>query len=104
MSGHDIDAMHKGDRIQLLVFFVLLYFHFGSLAKCLIVLLSVPFSKVGEIWLVYLLGYNLRVAVWTRIITLAGVGAETSVVMIVYLDEGLFVGTGATPTLHEGES
>ncbi|MDE2322885.1 MAG: efflux RND transporter permease subunit [candidate division NC10 bacterium] len=73
--------------LTLLVIFVLLYFNFGSLAKCLIVLLSVPFSLVGGIWLLYLLGYNLSVAVWVGIIALAGVAAETGVVMIVYLDE-----------------
>ncbi|MDD5558167.1 CusA/CzcA family heavy metal efflux RND transporter [Candidatus Methylomirabilis sp.] len=73
--------------LTLLIIFVLLYFNFGSLAKCLIVLLSVPFSLVGGIWLLYLLGYNLSVAVWVGIIALAGVAAETGVVMIVYLDE-----------------
>ncbi|PWB46187.1 MAG: CusA/CzcA family heavy metal efflux RND transporter [Candidatus Methylomirabilota bacterium] len=73
--------------LTLLIIFVLLYFNFGSLAKCLIVLLSVPFALVGGIWLLYLLGYNLSVAVWVGIIALGGVAAETGVVMIVYLDE-----------------
>src|SRR5574337_586774 len=74
--------------LTLLIIFVLLYFNFGSLTKCIIVLLSVPFSLVGGIWLLYFLGYNLSVAVWVGIIALAGVAAETGVVMIVYLDEG----------------
>jgi len=73
--------------LTLLVIFILLYFNFGSLAKCLIVLLSVPFALVGGVWLLYLLGYNLSVAVWVGIIALAGVAAETGVVMIVYLDQ-----------------
>jgi len=73
--------------LTLLIIFVLLYFNFGSLAKCLIVLLSVPFALVGGIWLLYLLDYHLSVAVWVGIIALAGVAAETGVVMIVYLDD-----------------
>jgi Cu(I)/Ag(I) efflux system membrane protein CusA/SilA len=73
--------------LTLLIIFVLLYMNFESVAKSLIVLLSVPFSLVGAVWLLYLLGYNLSVAVWVGIIALAGVAAETGVVMIVYLDE-----------------
>src|SRR6266850_971437 len=73
--------------LTLLIIFVLLYLNFQSVAKSLIVLLSVPFSLVGSIWLLYLLSYNLSVAVWVGIIALAGVAAETGMVMIVYLDE-----------------
>jgi len=73
--------------LTLLIIFVLLYLNFQSVAKTFIVLLSVPFSLVGSIWLLYFLGYNLSVAVWVGIIALAGVAAETGVVMIVYLDE-----------------
>ena len=73
--------------LTLLIIFVLLFFNFRSVAKTLIVLLSVPFALVGSIWLLYFLGYNLSVAVWVGIIALAGVAAETGVVMIVYLDE-----------------
>ncbi len=73
--------------LTLLIIFVLLYMNFQSVAKSLIVLLSVPFSMVGAVWYLYLLGYNLSVAVWVGIIALAGVAAETGVVMIVYLDE-----------------
>jgi Cu(I)/Ag(I) efflux system membrane protein CusA/SilA len=71
----------------LLIIVVLLYSNFNSLSKTLIVLLSVPFALVGGVWLILLLGYNLSVAVWVGFIALAGVAAETGVVMIVYLDE-----------------
>ena len=73
--------------MTLLIIFVLLYLNFGSISKTLIILLSVPFSVVGSIWLLSLLGYNLSVAVWVGLIALAGVAAETGVIMIVYLDE-----------------
>ncbi|HEU4343854.1 MAG TPA: efflux RND transporter permease subunit [Candidatus Binatia bacterium] len=73
--------------LTLVIIFVLLYMNFQSVAKSVIVLLSVPFAVVGAVWLLYLLGYNLSVAVWVGIIALAGVAAETGVVMIVYLDE-----------------
>ena len=73
--------------LTLLLIFLLLYLNFKSSAKSLIVLLSVPFSLIGAVWYIYLLGYNLSVAVWVGIIALAGVAAETGVVMIVYLDE-----------------
>ncbi len=66
---------------------LLLYLNFRSLVKSLIVLLSVPFAAIGAIWFLYLLGYNLSVAVWVGIIALAGVAAETGVVMLVYLEE-----------------
>jgi Cu(I)/Ag(I) efflux system membrane protein CusA/SilA len=72
--------------LTILIIFVLLYLNFQSVAKSLIVLLSVPFSLVGSVWLLYLLGYNLSVAVWVGIIALAGVAAEIGVVMIVYID------------------
>jgi Cu(I)/Ag(I) efflux system membrane protein CusA/SilA len=73
--------------ITLLIILVLLYSNFNSVAKTLIVMLSVPFALVGGIWLIYLLDYNTSVAVWVGFIALAGVAAETGVVMIVYLDE-----------------
>lgn len=73
--------------LTLLIILVLLYANFNSVAKTLIVMLSVPFALVGGIWLIYLLGYNTSVAVWVGFIALAGVASETGVVMIVYLDE-----------------
>jgi Cu(I)/Ag(I) efflux system membrane protein CusA/SilA len=73
--------------VTLAVILLLLYLNFRSLAKSLIVLLSVPFAAIGAIWFLYVLGYNLSVAVWVGIIALAGVAAETGVIMLVYLDE-----------------
>lgn len=73
--------------VTLAVILLLLYLNFRSLAKSLIVLLSVPFAAIGAIWYLYYLGYNLSVAVWVGIIALAGIAAETGVVMLVYLDE-----------------
>jgi Cu(I)/Ag(I) efflux system membrane protein CusA/SilA len=72
--------------VTLLVIFVLLYFNTRSVTKVFIVLLAVPFSLIGAFLLVYLLGYNLSVAVWVGIIALAGVDAETGVIMLLYLD------------------
>jgi Cu(I)/Ag(I) efflux system membrane protein CusA/SilA len=72
--------------VTLLTIFVLLYLNFRRLTETLIVMLSVPFSLVGGIWLMTLLGYNLSVAVAVGFIALAGVAAETGVVMLIYLD------------------
>jgi Cu(I)/Ag(I) efflux system membrane protein CusA/SilA len=55
--------------------------------KVFIVLLAVPFSLIGAFWFIYLLGYNMSVAVWVGIIALAGVDAETGVIMLLYLDQ-----------------
>ncbi|MGH7255004.1 MAG: efflux RND transporter permease subunit, partial [Nitrospirales bacterium] len=73
--------------LTIFLIFVLLYLNFGSVAKSLIVLLSVPFALVGAIWYLAFLNYNLSVAVWVGLIALAGVAAETGVIMIVFLDE-----------------
>jgi len=70
----------------LLIIFVLIYLNTRSLTKTFIVLLTVPFSLIGAFWLVYLLGYNMSVAVWIGLIALAGLDAETGVVMLLYLD------------------
>jgi Cu(I)/Ag(I) efflux system membrane protein CusA/SilA len=72
--------------VTLLLVIVLLYFNTRNPTKIVIVLLAVPFSLIGAFWLIYLLGYNLSVAVWVGIIALAGVDAETGVVMLLYLD------------------
>jgi copper/silver efflux system protein len=71
--------------VTLLIVFVLLYINTRSVVEASIVLLAVPFSLVGAIWLLYLLGYNLSVAVWVGLIALAGLDAETGVVMLLYL-------------------
>ena len=73
--------------VTLVVILLLLYLNFRSLTKSLIVLLSVPFAVIGAMWYLHYLDYNLSVAVWVGIIALAGVAAETGVVMLVYLDE-----------------
>ena len=72
--------------LTLLIIFVLLYLNFRRVTETLIVMLSVPFALVGGIWLMWLLGYNLSVAAAIGFIALAGVAAETGVVMLIYLD------------------
>src|SRR5207244_8274048 len=72
--------------LTLLIVLLLLYFNTGSFVKTLIILLAVPFSAVGAIWLLYLLGYNMSVAVWVGLIALLGVDAETGVFMLLYLE------------------
>ena len=73
----------------LVIIFVLLYLTFGRSSEALLVMLSLPFALVGGFWLIYLLGYNLSVAVAVGFIALAGVAAEFGVVMLVYLDNAL---------------
>jgi Cu(I)/Ag(I) efflux system membrane protein CusA/SilA len=72
--------------VTLLIIFLLLYLNFRRLTETLIVMLSVPFALVGGVWLMWALGYNLSVAVAVGFIALAGVAAETGVVMLIYLD------------------
>jgi Cu(I)/Ag(I) efflux system membrane protein CusA/SilA len=72
--------------LTLAVIFLLIYFNTRSAVKTFIVLLAVPFSLVGAFWFIYLLGYNMSVAVWVGLIALAGLDAETGVVMLLYLD------------------
>jgi Cu(I)/Ag(I) efflux system membrane protein CusA/SilA len=73
----------------LLIIFLLLYLNFRTLAGTLIVMLSLPFALVGGIWLMWLQGFNLSVAVAVGFIALAGVAAETGVVMLIYLDQAM---------------
>ncbi len=73
--------------ITLLLIFLLLYLNFRRISETLIVMLSVPFALVGGVWLLWLLDYNLSVAVAVGFIALAGVAAETGVVMLVYLEQ-----------------
>ena len=72
--------------LTLAIIFFILYINTQSITKVLIVLLAVPFSLVGAIWLLYFLGYNISVAVVVGLIALAGLDAETGVVMLLYLD------------------
>ncbi|HAZ60533.1 MAG TPA: CusA/CzcA family heavy metal efflux RND transporter [Gammaproteobacteria bacterium] len=70
----------------LLIILLLLYLNFRALTQPLIVMLTVPFALVGGVWLIWLLGYNMSVAVAVGFIALAGLAAETGVVMLIYLD------------------
>jgi Cu(I)/Ag(I) efflux system membrane protein CusA/SilA len=72
--------------VTLLIILVLLYLNFGRITETLIVMASVPFALVGGIWLMDLMGFNMSVAVAVGFIALAGVAAETGVVMLIYLD------------------
>jgi len=72
--------------ITLLIVFALLYFNRRSAAEAGIVMLAVPFSLVGAVWFLWLLHYNLSVAVWVGMIALAGLDAETGTIMLLYLD------------------
>ncbi len=73
--------------LTIIIIFLLLYFHFKNLTESFIVMLSLPFALVGGVWLMFFSGYNMSVAVAVGFIALAGLAAETGVVMLVYLDE-----------------
>ncbi|HEX7981266.1 MAG TPA: CusA/CzcA family heavy metal efflux RND transporter [Gemmatimonadaceae bacterium] len=87
----------------LAIIFLLLYFNFRSVGETLIVMLSLPFALVGGIWFIWALGYNWSVAVAIGFIALAGVAAETGVVMLIYLDHAWAerCAQSATPTLRD---
>ena len=72
--------------ITLFIVFLLLYFNTGSAVKTMIILSAVPFSAIGAVWFLYLLHYNMSIAVWVGLIALLGVDAETAVFMLLYLD------------------
>lgn len=72
--------------VTLFLVFLLIYFNTKSVTKTAIVLLAVPFSLVGAIWFLYVLDYNMSTAVWVGLIALAGLDAETAIVMLLYLD------------------
>lgn len=75
--------------VTLMLIFLLLYLNFRRVTESLIVMLSVPFALVGGIWLMWALDYNMSVAVAVGFIALAGVAAETGVIMLIYLDQAL---------------
>jgi len=75
--------------VTIFIIFLLLYLNFKRLTETLIVMLSLPFSLVGGLWLMYWMGFNMSVAVAVGFIALAGVAAETGVVMLIYLDHAL---------------
>ncbi|HYP67506.1 MAG TPA: efflux RND transporter permease subunit, partial [Thiobacillaceae bacterium] len=93
--------------VTLALIFVLLYLNFRRLTETLIVMASVPFALVGGIWLMWWLGYNLSVAAAVGFIALAGVAAETGVVMLIYLDHAWAAikderqTAGATPSVAD---
>ena len=89
--------------LTILIIFVIIYVNTQSIIKTAIVFLAVPFSLVGAIWLIYLLGYNMSIAVWVGIIALAGLDAETGVVMLLYLDQAYekFMRKGLLKNRHD---
>lgn len=93
--------------ITLLIIFLLLYLNFKRVTESLVVMLSVPFALVGGVWLLWLLDYNLSVAVAVGFIALAGVAAETGVVMLIYLEQAWqevqarCADEGRKPTAHD---
>jgi Cu(I)/Ag(I) efflux system membrane protein CusA/SilA len=72
--------------VTLFIIFLLLYFNFKNITESLVIMLSLPFALVGGVWLMWLSGYNVSVAVGVGFIALAGVAAETGVVMLLYID------------------
>jgi Cu(I)/Ag(I) efflux system membrane protein CusA/SilA len=72
--------------LTILIIFILLYINTKSIVKTLIVMLAVPFSLIGAIWFLYILGYNISIAVWVGMIALMGLDAETGVFMLLFLD------------------
>jgi Cu(I)/Ag(I) efflux system membrane protein CusA/SilA len=91
-SGEFEYMQHANQRLMvvipmtLFIILLIIYLNTRSLKKVAIIFLAVPFSLVGAFWLLYILGYNLSIAVWVGIIALAGLDAETGVVMLLYLD------------------
>ena len=87
----------------LAIIFLLLYLNFGNVGETLIVMLSLPFALVGGIWFIWALGYNWSVAVAIGFVALAGVAAETGVVMLIYLDHAWRdrMKAGSSPTLRD---
>jgi Cu(I)/Ag(I) efflux system membrane protein CusA/SilA len=72
--------------LTIFLIFFLLYLNTKSITKTFIILLAVPFSAIGAVWLLYLLDYNMSIGVWVGLIALLGVDAETGVFMLLYLD------------------
>ncbi|HSD64124.1 MAG TPA: efflux RND transporter permease subunit, partial [Ignavibacteriaceae bacterium] len=91
-SGEFEYMQHAEQRLMivipmtLFIIFLIIYLNTRSFTKVAIIFLAVPFSLVGTFWFLYLLGYNLSIAVWVGIIALAGLDAETGVIMLLYLD------------------
>jgi len=105
-SGQYEQLQAANDRFMVIIpmtlalILLIIYLNTRSLIKTAIVLLAVPFSLIGAFWLLYLLGYQLSAATWVGLIALAGLDAETGVVMLLYLDlaHGLWDGNGRMQT------
>jgi len=108
-SGQYEHMLRVKERLKLVVpitlalIFVLLYMNFKSIPETFIILLSIPFAMTGSIWLLWIMGYNLSIAVWVGIIALAGLAAQTGTVMIIYLDEAFhaYQKAGRMKTQHD---
>ncbi len=108
-SGQYEYMERAADRMKLVIpatlaiIFLLLYLNFGNVGETLIVMLSLPFALVGGIWFIWALGYNWSVAVAIGFVALAGVAAETGVVMLIYLDHAWRdrMKAGSSPTLRD---
>ncbi len=89
--------------LTLALIFVLLFMNFKSVPETLIILLSIPFAMTGSIWFLWIMNYNLSIAVWVGIIALAGLAAQTGTVMIIYLDEAFhaYQHAGRMKTQHD---
>jgi Cu(I)/Ag(I) efflux system membrane protein CusA/SilA len=91
-TGEYENLLKTGERLKIiipltaLIILFIIYLNTYSIMKTLIVLLAVPFSLVGSFWLLYLLNYNVSTAVWVGLIALAGISAETGIVMLLFLD------------------
>jgi len=102
-----LERMHKRMALviplTLLIILLILFVNTGSAVKTAIVFLAVPFSLIGAVWILYLLGYNLSLAVWVGMIALAGLDAETGVVMLLYLEQAFSAAkkAGAMNTLQD---
>ena len=81
--------------LTLMIIFLLLYLNFRALTETLIVMLSLPFALIGGLWLMWWMGFNMSVAVAVGFIALAGVAAETGVIMLIYLDHAMKEGQAA---------
>jgi Cu(I)/Ag(I) efflux system membrane protein CusA/SilA len=91
-SGQYENMLRVRERLKIVlpltifIIFILLYSNTKSIFKAFLVMLAVPFSIIGAIWFIYLLGYNISIAVWVGMIALMGLDAETGVFMLLYLD------------------
>ena len=89
--------------VTLALIFVLLYMNFKSIPETFIILLSIPFAMTGSVWFLWMMNYNLSIAVWVGIIALSGLAAQTGTVMIIYLDEAFhaYQKAGKMKTQHD---